>query len=174
MTQTPLERSSLQTARLCSFSNLRNNRMITIHCSICLYQQTVIKKPQIMLRTAPNFSNSTNRVSAHSLRHHTSASSIVKWTQLTTLLLQLPVVGKSLRVGCRWQVISHEMDKSVFIYKGIIYLDNGVVASMLQRSCCFWNSYACCFGSRCQSSYHTWQVLGYVGVALFVWDEIQN
>ena len=41
-----------------------------------------------MIRTAPNFSNSTNRVPAHSLRHQTAA------TQLTTLLQQLPVVGK--------------------------------------------------------------------------------
>ena len=42
----PLERSSLQTVSLHSFSNLRNDRTITIHCSICLHQQTAIKKPQ--------------------------------------------------------------------------------------------------------------------------------
>ena len=69
----PLERSSLQTASLHSFSNLRYDRTITIHCSICLQQETPIKKPQIMLITATNFSNSTDRVSAHSLRHQTSA-----------------------------------------------------------------------------------------------------
>ena len=51
-----------------------NDRTITIHCSICLQQETAIKKPQIMLRTAPKLSNSTNKVSAHSLRHQTSAS----------------------------------------------------------------------------------------------------
>ena len=50
------------------------NCTTTIHCSICLQQETAIKKPQIMLRTAPNFSNSTNRVPAHSSRHQTSAS----------------------------------------------------------------------------------------------------
>ena len=61
-------------ASLCSFSNLRNDHMITIHCSIRLHQETAIKKPQMMLRTAPNFSNSINRVSAHSLRHQTAAS----------------------------------------------------------------------------------------------------
>ena len=70
----PLERSSLQTASLRSFSNLRNDRTITIHCSIRLQQETAIKKPQIMLRTAPNFSNSSNRVYAHRSRHQTSAS----------------------------------------------------------------------------------------------------
>ena len=62
----PLERSSLQTTSLRSFSNLRNDRTITIHCSLCLQDETAIKKPQIMLRTATNFSNSTNRVAAYS------------------------------------------------------------------------------------------------------------
>ena len=46
---------------------------MTIHCSIRLQQDTSIKKPQIMLRTALNFSNRTNRVSAYSLRHQTAA-----------------------------------------------------------------------------------------------------
>ena len=84
----PLERSSLQTASLRSFSNLRNGRTITIHCSLWLQQDTAIKKSQIMLRTAPNFSSS---------RHQTAAS--LAGLQLTTLLPQLPVVGKSLRVN---------------------------------------------------------------------------
>ena len=50
------------------------NCTTTIHCSIRLQQETAIKKPQIMLRTAPDFSNSTNRVTAHNSRHQTSAS----------------------------------------------------------------------------------------------------
>ena len=70
----PPKRSSFLTASLRSFSNLRNDRVITIHSSPCLQQETTIKKPQIMFRTAPNFSNSTNRVPAHSSRHQTSAS----------------------------------------------------------------------------------------------------
>ena len=41
----PLERSSCPTASSCSFSNLRKDHMITIHCSLCLHQETVIKKP---------------------------------------------------------------------------------------------------------------------------------
>ena len=51
-----------------------------------------------MLRTAPNFSNSTNRVPAHSLRHQTSASFarfLLKRTQLTTLLQQLAHCGEA-------------------------------------------------------------------------------
>ena len=67
----PLKRSRFLTASLCSFSNLRKKHMITIHCSLWLQQETTIKKPQIMLRTAPNFSKSTNRVPAHSSRHQT-------------------------------------------------------------------------------------------------------
>ena len=67
----PLERSSFPTAILCHFSNFRNDHAITIHCSLCPNQET---KPKIMLRTAPNFSNSTNRVPEHSSRHQTSAS----------------------------------------------------------------------------------------------------
>ena len=72
------ERASSPTDSLCSFSNLRKDCTITIHCSQWLHQETTIKKPliaaQIMLRTAPNFSNSTERIPAHSLRHQTSAS----------------------------------------------------------------------------------------------------
>ena len=35
-------------------STSEKDRTITIHCSIRLQQETAIKKPQIMLRTAPN------------------------------------------------------------------------------------------------------------------------
>ena len=38
---------------LCSFRNLRKDCTITIHCSTFLQDETPIKKPQIMLRTAP-------------------------------------------------------------------------------------------------------------------------
>ena len=50
----PLKRSSFPTASLCSFSNLRNDRMITIHCSLCLHQETAIKKPLIATNNAQN------------------------------------------------------------------------------------------------------------------------
>ena len=40
----PPSRSSLQTDGIHSFSNLRNDCTITIHCSICLQQETAIKK----------------------------------------------------------------------------------------------------------------------------------
>ena len=59
-------------------------------------------QPQIMLRTAPNFSNSTNRVPAHSLRHQISASLAgfllkrTQNTQLTTFLQQLTHCGEAL------------------------------------------------------------------------------
>ena len=86
----PFEKSSLQTASLRSFSNLRNDRTITIRCSIRLQQETAIKKQQAMLRTAPNFSNSTNGVSAHRSRHQTSASLGKEWNWafLTTLTIR--------------------------------------------------------------------------------------
>ena len=100
----PLGRSSFLTASLCSFSNLRKDHMITIHCSLCLQQETAIKKPLTATNNAQN-STSTNRVPAHSSRHlHLHQASICllcrisieKTTQLTTLLLQLARCGEAL------------------------------------------------------------------------------
>ena len=42
------ERSSFPTVNLCSFRNLRKDRAITIHCSLCLQQETAIKNPLIV------------------------------------------------------------------------------------------------------------------------------
>ena len=51
----PPQRSSFPTASLYSFSNLRNDHMIIIHCSKRLQQETAVKKPQIILRTAASY-----------------------------------------------------------------------------------------------------------------------
>ena len=67
-----------------------------LHRSVCLQQENTIKKPQIMLRTVPNFSNSTNRVPAHSLRHHTSDFYCKVNTTHRSLLLQLACCGEAL------------------------------------------------------------------------------
>ena len=50
----PPQRLSFLTTSLCSFSNLRNDRTIKIYYSLCLHQETAIKKPLIATNNAQN------------------------------------------------------------------------------------------------------------------------
>ena len=97
----PPERSSFLTASLCTFSNLRKDGTITVQCFYASTKKPPSKShswPQIMLRTAPNFSNSTNKVPAHILKHQTTASfaGFLLKRQLTTLLQPLAHCGEAL------------------------------------------------------------------------------
>ena len=76
-----------EVSSLKGYSGVNFNHRLTHHD---IHQEIAIKRPQIMLRTAPNFSNSTKRVPAHSSRL-TSASlarscSYLLWGSLTIRL----------------------------------------------------------------------------------------
>ena len=97
--KTLLERSCFPTTSLRSFSKLRKDSTIIIHCSLWLQQETAIKKPQIMLRTAAEQKGSQHLVTG--IKHLQAELDV---TQLTTLLQQLPLVGKPWRVHYRVQL----------------------------------------------------------------------
>ena len=68
---------SLQTTSLCSFSNLRKDRTLTIHCSLRLQQDTAIQKAihshKYCSEQHQTSATVQKRVPAHSSRHQTSA-----------------------------------------------------------------------------------------------------
>ena len=83
----PLERSSFPTASLCSFSNLRKDRTITIHCSLCLQQETAIKKPLIATNNEQHQTSATVQIgSQHIVRgiKHLLALPDFYWKDNTT------------------------------------------------------------------------------------------
>ena len=105
-------------ASLCSFSNLRKDRTITIHCSLCLQQETAIKKPLIATNNEQHQTSATVQIgSQHIVRgikhllalpdfywkdnttHHSPAAACLLWgTQLKDKNVWLLLHGNAIKL----------------------------------------------------------------------------